>query len=590
MSEYSSEYPINAPPVMKVQVLRLASVQDRPTRIQIALWALILILMVAISVYHYDYYQFGTHIDDSRYAILARSLLSSSTYGMINVPGAPIAGKYPFGYPLLLLPSMVLYPSNLDAIKVPSLIATILIVTILFWGWQWFYNRKSYWWGLAVCGLYALAPMSIDHTRRVMSEPVFTFFCLLSILLAEMFVRGKQIRGWSIAMSVALTFAAFSRSIGIVLVIAVFAYMLVMRGRRAWVPVAGIILQIGLLASLVLIFTPVQLNDLVPRGYLKDENARFIVAFFSRAQSGRDANPALTEANVSPAVDGAEISSSPQVLSPQVLIAYGIKQHIGRDLRGVAFPFGGGSREQKLATRLGFPMLPQVIGYFVSGLIILGFIRLLRREISSLFLLFAVLYFGVIFLWIWNDPRLLYPIQPQIFLGLISGIEGIFLWISRPLSRRNYSDRSINIALASIVAFLLFASAYKSSVIQDSRLHTGDLGVRTSWFTTFSTPEDILMTEEPETDYIYSGRMTVPYPSLVSSVERLEDYLLSNRINYVLVAPVTDWQDRVQPVYSDNARRLLPMLEGLTLANRLHQVYSSEQDDIRIFQVLSLVE
>ncbi|MBI5651031.1 MAG: hypothetical protein HZC40_11405, partial [Chloroflexi bacterium] len=156
-----------------------------PTRIQIILWLVLVSVTLVLALGNYQTYLLGTHFDDARYVILARSLVLSDQYGMINAPGDPPAGKYPFVYPLLLTPFIFLFPHDPDALKFLSLIATVINLSLLFWGWRWFSHTRSYWWGLAIAALYGLAPMTIDLARRVMSEPVFTTFVLIAIILAE---------------------------------------------------------------------------------------------------------------------------------------------------------------------------------------------------------------------------------------------------------------------------------------------------------------------------------------------------------------------------------------------------------------------
>src|SRR6266487_1209383 len=95
-----------------------------PSRTQIVIWLGLVAAVLLVSLSNYQSYQIGTHYDDARYIVLAQSLAFSNQYGMINGP-APIApGKYPFGYPLLLVPGLRLFPERLDLLKIPSLFAT----------------------------------------------------------------------------------------------------------------------------------------------------------------------------------------------------------------------------------------------------------------------------------------------------------------------------------------------------------------------------------------------------------------------------------------------------------------------------------
>ena len=563
------------------QSLAFGHVSSMPTRKQTGTWIALLIATVVVSLGNYQTYQVGTHFDDARYVILARSLVLSDHYGMINAPDQP-AAKYPFGYPLLLAPLVLLFPEDLDVLKVISLIAIILNVTILFWGWRWFSRSKSYWWGIAVVGLYALSPFTIGLTRRVMSEPVFVTFCLIALVLTERAARGKQSRWWSLWMSVALLFVVFTRTIGILLVISIFIYLLLIKGRVFWKEMALIAAQMAILAGLVVATTAVQVRDILPSEYLKDENARLLVAPFSSATPSKGEAPPPGEASSFPAFSTAWTQKA--VLARDIFI-FGIKQHFGKDIRDIALPLGGGEQEQSLAESIDMPFLPLILGFLVSGLVLFGLGRLLTQEGLSVFFLFAVLYIGALFLWVWNDPRLLYPVQAQIHFGLLLGLEVFVLRAISVARRINFRIVHPNLVFASLVSVLVVISVYKSLRMEDSRLHAGDLQARSSWLRSSTSPSDIVMSEVPEIDYLYSGRKTVAYPAAPFSAIRLEEYLLRHGITYVLVAPKVVWRSNYEPAYSQDVAFALPLLTSLTSENRARLVYSSERDLIKVFQI-----
>jgi 4-amino-4-deoxy-L-arabinose transferase-like glycosyltransferase len=567
---------------LRMWAQKLNTTENQPMRPQVALWIMIVLLTIGISLFHYKAYQPGTHFDDARYVILARSLLYSPNYGMINFPGDFVLAKYPFGYPLLIAIPMFLFPNNLVMLQVPSLVATILNVGLLFWGWRWLFPEKSYWWGLAVTALYAIAPMTIDQSRRIMSEPVFTFFCLAAIVLAERYVRGKRPRGWGLLISVVLTGVLFTRSIGIELIGIVFLYLLFKGGRAFWKEFAVILAQMAILVGLVVIITPVQLRDLLPLEYLKDENARFLQTLFNGNPADQADKP---PSSLGPTDSVATSTTTTKSASLSVLVSFGLQQHLGHDLRQIAFPIGGGTAEDTVSRSLSIPWLPLAFGYFTSGIVIFGFIRLLGQNQTSLFLIFAVIYFGTSFVWVWNDLRLLYPIQPQIQLGYLTGIEGILLWLTSFIRRKDLRDDLQKYVLACLFGLLIFVSAYKSTQIDDSRLHTGDFQLRTNWFVTHSNPSDIIMTEAPEIDYLYGGRKTVYYP-LLASPAQLEAYLKYNHVQYILVAPKVEWQATFQPKYSDVTLQLMPLLDKLQSNHRLQLAFSSEQDHVMVYRVL----
>src|SRR5918911_1496349 len=70
-----------------------------PSRWQVMTFLLILITSIALSLSNYDSFQLGSYMDDASYAVLAKSIVHSHTYGLINTPGQPASTRYPFGFP-----------------------------------------------------------------------------------------------------------------------------------------------------------------------------------------------------------------------------------------------------------------------------------------------------------------------------------------------------------------------------------------------------------------------------------------------------------------------------------------------------------
>ena len=554
-----------------------------PNKIQVVIWGALLVVAVILSLNDYQSFQLGTYRDDTFYTVLAQSLVHSDQYGLINVPGEqPGAPPFPFGYPFLLAPFVLLFPDNLHAMKTLSLIATLLNATLLFWGWHWF-SHRSYWWGIAVVGLYVLSPLTVDHTRMVMSESVFTTFCLVAMLLTEQAARGEQNRWWSLLMSVTLTFVAFTRTVGLVLVITVFAYLLFRMGKRVWKELILIVVMMILLVGVVVGITPVQASSLLPLRYLRERNASFLIglgAGITSADPGDLLTPEYLKEDET--LTGRERLNSGALLED--FLVDGAKRHIGQDLRQAVLPVGGGATEQALSERMGIPSLPILMGFLTFGLIALGYFRWFAKEGLSVFNLFAILYFGALLLWNWIGPRLLYPIQPQLHLGFLLGIEAVLFWITS-FGNRDVSHKFGNALLASAVLILLLLSIHGSLNIDNARLHVGDLPTRTNWLKANATPSDILMTEEPQLDFLYSGRKTVRQPESLASAGELEAFLVEHNIDYILVAPQIKWRPDYIPTYSERTTRLLPQIATLISENRISVVYSSERDLVKVFSI-----
>jgi 4-amino-4-deoxy-L-arabinose transferase-like glycosyltransferase len=562
-----------------------------PNKYQIIIWGGLIFFSIGLFLLKSKSFQIGADIDDSSYIILARSLLHSTSYGLINNPGTPAPGKFPFGYPFILALFSFFIPNNQDVLRIPSLLATIANISIVFWGWRWLSKKRSYWWGLAIASLLALSPITVDLSRRVMSEPVFTTFCLLTILLTEELANGNKNVWVKFALGLALFLTVFTRTVGILLFACVFAYLFIKKGIGYWKGLSPIVAVMVLLSGIVVWTTPVQWKDLLPVGYLNDSNARFMILF-----SGQPTPTVSADQLAGGTENGGEptsassyisaISSWNEKLSKIVnLLIFGFQRHLGVDIRQAVLPIGGGFREQSLANQIGIPIFPQIFGFFISFTVILGLFRLIRHEEFNLFGVFSLIYLAAIFFWYWDGTRLLYPIQPQILLGFVLGIEGLILIVIRLVNRQQLVNKLIKFTPLIMVLGICVTSISKSFLIDDSRQHVGDLQARSSWLKSNTKPQAIVMTENPQTDYLYSDRKTVPYPFTFTTAVQLNDYMIKKGVDFILVAPAQFWQLVYQPFFSQNTVHLLPLLQQLISQNRVQLIYSTEQDWIRVYKV-----
>ncbi len=557
---------------------------NTPTRNQVATWGLLLVLALIISVSNYQAYQLGTSIDDAHYVILARSLAYSDAYGMINSPGEPGTTQYPFGYPLLLSPFVLLLPDHIDLLKALSLFATLVNASLLFWGWRWLSRSFSYWWGIAVVALYLLTPLTIDHTRRVMSEPFFMTFCLISLLLAERGARGERGFQWSLLLSISLVFSVFTRTVGVITLLVVFVYLFFMLGRKAERTFILIVVQMAVLISLITGLTVLEPKNLLPTKYLNLGTAPIILR--SLGFTSLEQSPIIEQSTVEYSDEGktfAEGEIDTRTWLGDHFLRYVPRYLLARYVRGAVLPLGGGDKEELFAERVGLPHLPLVVGFAVITVILIGYFRWLASDGLSVFWLFSVIYLGSMLLWRWDGPRLTYPILPQLQFAFLLGIATVLLGVVSFLSQSNHSSKLSNLALVGAALVLISISAYKSFRIDSTHLHVGDLEVRSNWLKENSSPGDTVMTEAPEIDYLYSGHKTVHYPTSCS-LDSFVSYLEEHHVDFVLIAPKIKWQSNYVPAYSDKTKCVLGVVTTLMRDNQVKQVYSSKSDLVRVFK------
>jgi hypothetical protein len=263
---------------------------------------------------------------------------------------------------------------------------------------------------------------------------------------------------------------------------------------------------------------------------------------------------------------------------------WGANEYLGKQVRLAAIPVGGGDREQQLADRLGVPFLPIALGYAVTLLAGLGFIRSCRTNGITAFYLFGTLYAGALFLWVWNDVRLLFPILPHIQLGLLMGIHAMSGWVGRLGRDNSQTSRYRWLPVYGVSIALMAISAYKSLTIADSREHAGDIEARTRWIRLNTSPEAIVMSASPEIDFLYGGRKTVSYPG-AASFEQLEEQVARYGVTHILIAPAIDWETAYRPRYDALTADLVELLADPAAEGRIGRVHDSGPDLIQVFEV-----
>jgi hypothetical protein len=489
------------------------------------------------------------------YTVLARSLARGGPYGLINEPGVPSPPRFGFGFPLLLAPVVKLFPYTMEGLSAVSLAATLLNVSLLFWGWPLLSPATSRWLGLATTSLYALSPETIGCTRMVMSEPAFTSLVLIGILLTERCCERRRAGGWApAALGVVLAAAVFTRTIGVVLGAAA-GLRLVSAKRAHLVP---LIAFSGVAAvALLLIVTPIEARHLVPTEYL------------NYLQTG---------------VVGSIPHTRSEGFVHQVLRVSGA--YIGQDIRRTIVAIGTGERERAVMARLGLPWDPAIAGILISAVVAIGAYRAVQdRVLCRVALLFETLYTAVLLVWAWNLARYLYPIQPFLSFQFLVGVGWLWTRATRQVRDPELRARQSGRAIAVTWVVLIALAIWKSLVIGDSRQFTRDLTAGASWLAANSAEESIVMARFPESVFLYSGRKTVDAEP-ASTPESFAELLDRRRIDYLLVAPALRWSADGQIDYDEFDRAMLAMASTLAARSRLDLVYESDlRQKVLVFRV-----
>ena len=253
------------------------SATDVPSRLttrslRVGVWVAILFAIVLISLWDYNSFEMGTWVDDATYIGLARALWQPHSYAWLAANTDNGALTFPPGYSLVLAPLVALFPKGFLIPQLTSLLFTLLCATVLYWGWPWFAPGTSEKWAIAVTALYGVSSLTIEHTRMVMSEPLFTLLTLLALLVTERAARSRLRIGHAALLGVLLASALLVRSVGIILILVTLAYLILRQGRQAIAGAIVLLTSMAVFMVLILWIAPVEFNDLIPNRYLWGNN------------------------------------------------------------------------------------------------------------------------------------------------------------------------------------------------------------------------------------------------------------------------------------------------------------------------------
>ena len=182
----------------------------------------------------------GAYHDDGIYLATARSLAEGTGYRQIQLPTEPWQTKYPPVWPAMLAPIWLLlpgFPANVLAFKALGAVCVGLAALVT----QRLARRHGATSGesLLVLALYLGSWRLLVGANFVLSEPAFTLFALLAVLLLEEDGAHDRRAAFRIALgAAALALAVLTRGQGLVVVAAAAAGLAV---RRRWRPLAAVV-------------------------------------------------------------------------------------------------------------------------------------------------------------------------------------------------------------------------------------------------------------------------------------------------------------------------------------------------------------
>ena len=167
--------------------------------------------------------------DDAQYLLLARSLRGLGYHEIYRID-APFHTMYPPGYPLMLALWGMLVGERFDLLVLLNIAASAATLALIFVIIKRFWSSTV---ALLCLAILAVNPYLIENAGSIMSEPAYTLLSVLALWFLGLEGRAPR---WDLLAAVVAIGAAFTRTVGVTLVIAVGLYWLWERRFRALIP------------------------------------------------------------------------------------------------------------------------------------------------------------------------------------------------------------------------------------------------------------------------------------------------------------------------------------------------------------------
>lgn len=556
--------------------------EQRPTRLHIALWVGIMLLLLFLVFFDWNGYQVGTHGDDSSYISMADSLVRGVPYGMLLKPNEDEPTQYPFFVPSLLVPLRVAFPESLDAMRFLPLVTTFLAMTLLFWRWRYIGRGLSYNWAVLMVALTALSPLTVLHARTVRSEPVFLLLLIVMTILVERIV-ARPSRRWGIWFGIMCIVVAYTRTIGWVLIGAWGLYLFWKLGRQVWRQFALAVAAGAALLVFIVATTSVQPADFLPQEYIEQFGGYLNNQSKTRPQQAVvDVADTDGTAPVGPVVVVTDLREQPRSRNYFESIGRAVLLHMDFADK---LPYQMEYAVMYWTTATGLTFLryvPAVIGLILGAV---GALVWLRVAGVTAFQILLPPYFLAVVLWLWNGPRFFYPIQAHIFLLVLLGVYGTVGWLGARIRRPTLTAQGTRAAVLGVTALVAVVWIWLDLRFQRTMLLPGDQYARAAIIEEYVPADAIVVSSRAPTDRLYARRDFRDILQRLRTAQQLQAYLQRQNATYIVTHAGLKPSGTNSNLRVGAVRNFVSALQPLIDAQVLELKYMRVQDDFAIYRI-----
>jgi len=383
----------------------------------------------------------GLFVDDGWYVLLAKSLATGQGYGLINSPSPGITPLYPPAFPFLLSLFYRIWPSFPDNIYLLKSVSVAAMMATGVIAYRYFLRERKLPARLALGISFASVvspPLVFIATSTVMSECIYAFIFLLTIVVMEKCVRaGQNAKGIQLALAgAALASIAFlTRSIGMALIAAGFLYLLKARLIKSAIVFA---IAVAALAGPWVIYTRSRTPTPEQR---KEQGGHIVLPYTDQFWQKR---AGFTHLGVVTAADlpGRVVDNITEITG----------RDVGRIVVTPLFemmrdPFAEAQREDVQAGGRGSTWS---VSFFLSIFAIIGLVAMMRQRLTMAELALP-LSLAITVLWPWETFRFVLPLIPFVIFYFVMGIHAVYLWARKNDFQREWAVATAFVALIAAV-------------------------------------------------------------------------------------------------------------------------------------------
>ncbi|MSR84245.1 MAG: hypothetical protein EXS58_15200 [Candidatus Latescibacteria bacterium] len=476
--------------------------------------------------------------DNTEFMTLARSLVQGKGLSYISLPDPKPATKYPFGFPLMLAPLEWLAPGNWAAMNWLVVLLFAASIPVIYLLARESLGRLP---ALLVALWCATLPLLLDYSHQVMSEVPYLFFSLLSLWLIERSLKEEELKGnyWLLGGFAAMMWSYYVRSVGIVLVGALFLYLLLQRRFRQALILGG---------GAVLVALPWSLRN----SAIGD-----VGSYFRQLISVNPYFPEQGTVDLTGLADRVKVNA--QIYSQ--LFPYTFWP---------SFDFGS----PETAAKSSVSMLYLVL-FLLLALLFYAIVIHVKSRQRLLMVTYAISYLGTIMLWPkqWSDTRFLVPIAPVLILFIVWSIQDISGWLQKRGMRHSGTLLGISTALlvcaTNFSALGQLAEAGRGAYPPQWQNYY-DAG---QWLKANAPADAVICCRKDYWLYIVADRACLVYP--FKEPEEILAFIEREGIDYVVVE---------QLGYSSTPRFLVPAIQKYR--DRFEIVWQQPNPDTYVLRLL----